>query len=101
MTVVSWAYLAVVGGSLLSGGFDSKEACYGHRDVLQEQKIYGQCVDLSPSTSSGVTWSSGLTLSPATGTVTMGGSSQSVTGSFCLPGTHMVESSNGTYTCSN
>jgi len=98
---VSWAYLAVVGGSLLSGGFDSKEACYGHRDVLQEQKIYGKCVDLTV-TISGETFTT-QTLSSSSGTygVTTGGSSLPVTSAFCTNGSHLVGSSNGNYVCSN
>ena len=62
---VEWAFIAVVGGSLVSGGFDTKEACYGHRDVMQEENhISGQCVET---------------------TTTIVGSYSSITGTTILP----------------
>jgi len=86
---VTFAYIAVVGGSLLTGGFSNKEECYGHRDVLQEQKIYGRCVEVDEAQSSNTIFQNGPAIvTPNTGWILNGtGTTQACymtpSGTFC------------------
>lgn len=42
---MSWILIAVVSGSLVVSGHDTKEACNGRVATLAEQKINARCVE--------------------------------------------------------
>ena len=42
--MLSWIYIGVLSGSIVTGGFDSEEHCEGHRVMLERQKVAGKCV---------------------------------------------------------
>ena len=58
---MSWILIAVVSGSILTGGHDTKEACMGRVATLSDQKITAKCVE---SPSNWTTSSGSLTVSP-------------------------------------
>jgi len=41
---MDWLYVGVVLNSILTSGYPSEEACLGHKDMLEKQKIYGTCI---------------------------------------------------------
>jgi hypothetical protein len=43
---ITWVYVAVISNGILTGGFSNKEACVGHRGIMKDSKITGQCVEL-------------------------------------------------------
>jgi len=42
-----WILIAVVSGSILTSGHETKEACMGRVSTLSEQKITAQCVEIA------------------------------------------------------
>jgi hypothetical protein len=42
---MNWIFLAIVSGSILTSGHDTKEQCLGRKSILAEQKIEGKCVE--------------------------------------------------------
>ena len=42
--MLSWIYIGILSGSIVTGGFDSEEHCEGHRVMLERQKVAGKCV---------------------------------------------------------
>lgn len=62
---MEWLYIATLGSLMITGLFQSEEACLGKRDVLQrDNKIYGQCV--KDNNYGIVHGSSAITLNPGT-----------------------------------
>jgi len=42
---MSWILIAIVSGSIVVSGHDTKEACLGRIATLSEQKINAKCVE--------------------------------------------------------
>jgi len=42
---MTWIYIGIVAGSLVTAGFDSQEKCEGRRVMLEKQKVSGKCVE--------------------------------------------------------
>jgi hypothetical protein len=63
---MTWIYIGIVAGSLVTAGFDSQEKCEGRRAMLEKQKIAGKCVEAPPpyGTSSTLQFYGGTTIVP-------------------------------------
>jgi hypothetical protein len=42
---MNWILIAIVSGSILTSGHDTREQCLGRKALLAEQKIEGKCVE--------------------------------------------------------
>lgn len=42
---MSWIYIGILAGSIVTGAYDSQERCEGHRVMLEKQKVAGKCVE--------------------------------------------------------
>ena len=50
---MNWIFIAVISGSIVTSGHETKEQCLGRKALLSEQKIEGKCVE-APSRTSGL-----------------------------------------------
>lgn len=56
---MNWILIAIISGMLMTGHFDTEEACLGRKAMLEKDKITNsKCVDMSTiaNTSGGITF---------------------------------------------
>ena len=56
---MNWIFIAVISGSIVTSGHETKEQCLGRKALLSEQKIEGKCVE-APSP----LWTGTITAAP-------------------------------------
>lgn len=42
---MTWIYIGIIAGSIMTGGYDTQEHCEGHRVMLEKQNVAGKCVE--------------------------------------------------------
>lgn len=54
---MSWIYVGLLAGSLVTSTHDSKEACEGRAVTLKEKGVIGKCVEGASGFSTGLSYS--------------------------------------------
>lgn len=61
---MSWIYIGIIAGSIITSGHDTKEACLGRKAMLEEQHAVGKCVEAPTTTGFVTTYSNNILTYP-------------------------------------
>ena len=42
---MNWIYVGIIAGNIMTSGHADKEACLGRKDIMEEQKVHGVCIE--------------------------------------------------------